>query len=68
MLLMPNENNSHVIDVGTKQNSCYRRWNKTKLMLLMPEQNKTKAIDAVFLTLPTSFGGRLGQGVIVVKK
>ena len=44
---------SHVVDIGTKQKPCCWCRNKTKDMLLMPEQNKRHVVDAVFLSGPS---------------
>ena len=40
MLLMPKPNKIHVVDAGTKQNLCCWCRNKTKAILMMPEQKK----------------------------
>ena len=40
MLLMLKQIKSRVVDIGTKQKPSCGHWNKTKAMLLMPEQNK----------------------------
>ena len=41
------------LDIGTKQKPCCWCRNKTKDMLLMPEQNKRHVVDAVFLFGPS---------------
>ena len=46
MLLMLEQNKSHVVDAGRKQKPCCCCWMKTKAILLKSEQNKSLAVDA----------------------